>query len=281
MQNLWKECLVVHDLVAALLKGKLKGETLLGVLSFCDNDSISAEQILPTGWWDIPHAFFLKKIQDLDDERFIKHIAKTKKIIISIIYRNLIYTQLIKYEQIDQLQLFTHDERILRETIKTITYDILIYQIYADGVVFYEPKVISMCVCIYIADLYPKKSSQRTILEKLFKKYNERQYVDVILTDFEDGVIFVNECDLNLTSFAHATLVNYNMDTYTCFSKHNVYINKIIKIIKNHLEMTNMICLYQHLSTINNKIYIWWVIREMISLKEIVSIIVHNIIETE
>lgn len=281
MQDLRRECLSVNDLVGTLIKSKLNKKTLLDVLCFCKCDSESAEDIIYNKGWDIPHALFINEINDSDDKKFIKHIVATKKIIIDIICRNLIYAQFEEYEKINQHQLFTNNEKILRKMIKLVTYDIIMHQLYADGVIFYEPKVISMCVCIYIADLYPKKSNQCTILEKLFKKYNERQYVDVKLSDFEDEIIFVNKCDLGLTSFANGILFGYNMHTYRCFGKHKIYVDEILKIIENHLQITNMICLYQYFPTVNHNIYIWWVTRESISLpKEIVSIIVYNIIET-
>ena len=154
-----QECLEINGLTGALFGAKLTNQILFDILSFCNSDnSKQIKSVLPQGWWTIPHASFLKKIEHLDDEAFVKHIAKTKEILISIIYRNFVYSRFVKYKQINCKALFAVDENSLRKMIEAITLGIITYQLYTDGVIFYEPKIISMCICIYICLLYTSPS---------------------------------------------------------------------------------------------------------------------------
>jgi len=286
MRKLNKECTILNQVCNQLLENKWRSEVLLDVFAYCtsgDDLYLMMHNVLDNG--DNPDKIycpiFINELNKSDHAKKTKHILKIKETLTQIVYKDLIYGRFVNWQKIDKRKLFAKSERTLRKMIKLITYDIIMYQICTDGVVYYEPKVISMCICIYITDSYIQ-SKRRGTFEKLFKKYNERQYLDVKLSDFADNFIFKNDCDPDLTSFANNALLNYNMDTYKCFGKHNIYVSEVLRIIKKYLEKTNCISLYQYLSEINDKIFIWWMIREAISLpKEMVSIIVYDIINLE
>lgn len=263
MKNMLPICFDLGEAAAGIFEDKRAGAYALNVLRYCDGEQIDVKT---TGWIYFPHAHFVTELNSTDLETHEKHVAEMKKILTDMIYKKFVYDRFTYSFSTDKWLLFKHKNRGLRRMIEMITRDIILNQICINGVIKYNPRVLSMCLCIHIVfECNLADNSQKLLtVERLFKKYTDGEYVDVKLSRYRKKLIFVDKSDPAFLTLSKTVFKSYNMSTFMCFAHHQNNIAKVLAVIKTYFSKRNTISVYKYNPRVNNIIYFWWMCDKLV-----------------
>lgn len=256
-------CFDLSEAAAGIIENIRGGAYASDVLRYFEGEQVNVKT---TGWINFPNAYFVTELNNADNTMLEKHIVEMKKILTNMVYNKFVYDRFTRSFFTDMRLLFKHKKGDLRRMIKMIVNDIILNQICIDGTIKYNPRVLSMCLCIYIVSECKLTDNSRKFLmtERLFKKYTDEEYVDVKLSRYRKKLIFSDKSDPTLLTLSKTVFKSYNMSTFMCFAHHQNNIAKVLAVIKTYFSKRNMISIYKYNPRVNNIIYFWWMCEKLV-----------------